>query len=524
MAMKKPRLSRPRKLLAIGLAALGGLAVLEIAVRTGEALFPSVPPLRRNVDRPVFRLDPAQGRFVGLGQSFAADKPTDGVRVFCLGGSAARGFPHAYSHSYPARLASMLKDAMPGRSVEVLNAAQDGFSSENTLAVLREVLDHRPDAVLVWTGNNEYLARYLHTFESLGPLRASAAARLVARTFFPRKEEAPDPWAFRLAAMQRRPNPFRTDPLHDKSIRRNYEANLRSIARECRGRGVPLFLATVPVNLKDWAPVASAHAPGLNEDGRAAWRGKFREGSLAQERGDHAAARDGFLAALRLDDGHAEAHYRLARSLLRLGERDQAKRHFLAAAENDLSAFRTRPSFNEAVARVARDHGARLVDLAGLLNGLDEDGVAGEKSVVDHVHPAAESNVPIARAMFGALADAGVAEGPPPPPRPVPTPARNADVVNFLFRIHVVMHQYSRVRPLGEELIRLWKPADAPGLDARAFVDRVVAATEDFAALERAEALGLAAFTADQASGVRERYYALAEEFASQALSRRSAR
>jgi lysophospholipase L1-like esterase len=519
------RLPPARKAAAFGLALLAGLLAVEVFVRVAEPLLESRGPLRRPDIPPVFRFQPGNGgRFVSAGnprvysgQTFAAVKTPETLRIFCLGDSAAKGLPHDQPFSYPARLQAMLQEALPQRRVEVLNAAGNGFHTDATLQVFREIIEHAPDAVVVWAGNNDFrTGELLASYERLGPLRRSAAARLAARVLFP-----PDPMEQDRHGLGRylvrRPSPLRTVPRLERRVRSNYEANLEAIAGECRRRGVPLLLATVPVNLKDWSPNVSTHRRGLSGSGRAAWLEKFREGVLAHERGDDAAAGAAFRAALEFDGGHADTHFRLGRALLRAGDRAGALRHFSAAAETDAYPFRAPPSLNEIAARVAREHGARLVDLVELFNAHAGGGIAGHDVFVDPVHPRPEMNVLVARAMFSALAGTDVAEGlrgrAPPSPPAVQGTARTPSVVNFLFRFHVVLHQYGQVRHLGEELKRIWDDAAAPGFDVHDYVERAVGAAEDFARLERAEMLGLEEFSKEEAEAVRSRFYGLGEAF-----------
>ena len=87
---------------------------------------------------------------------FAAVKPPHGLRIFVLGESSAAGFPYPPNGSFSRAVRDALRDALPGDSVEVVNL---GIAATNSYAMLdlsRDVLDQHPDAVLIYSGHNEY--------------------------------------------------------------------------------------------------------------------------------------------------------------------------------------------------------------------------------------------------------------------------------------------------------------------------------------------------------------------------------
>lgn len=84
-------------------------------------------------------------------------KPANALRIFCLGGSACAGWPHPPAETFSAYLQQALQTAYPGKQVEVVNVAAHGLAAYRTRRVLDEVLKLQPDAVIVWSGNNEFL-------------------------------------------------------------------------------------------------------------------------------------------------------------------------------------------------------------------------------------------------------------------------------------------------------------------------------------------------------------------------------
>lgn len=84
-------------------------------------------------------------------------KPANTIRIFCVGSSACAGWPHPPTETFSAYLQQALGAAYPGKQIEIVNAAAHGFAAYRTRRVLDEVLKMKPDAVIVWEGNNEFL-------------------------------------------------------------------------------------------------------------------------------------------------------------------------------------------------------------------------------------------------------------------------------------------------------------------------------------------------------------------------------
>lgn len=93
-------------------------------------------------------------------------KPEGTYRIFLLGGSAAHGIssakPYPIEHvrdeeTIDAHLERLLKEAMPDRRVEVINAAVTGYQVfQHTQYLLSELLDMDPDLLIFFDGANDH--------------------------------------------------------------------------------------------------------------------------------------------------------------------------------------------------------------------------------------------------------------------------------------------------------------------------------------------------------------------------------
>ena len=93
-----------------------------------------------------------------LPTSFPADRdhdPAKELRIVAIGESSALGVPYKEWLSVPAVVAWQLKRVFPGRKVSVEMLALGGATLAQVHGRLAR-LDHRPDAILVFSGHNEF--------------------------------------------------------------------------------------------------------------------------------------------------------------------------------------------------------------------------------------------------------------------------------------------------------------------------------------------------------------------------------
>ena len=89
-------------------------------------------------------------------QLFLKEKPANGYRIFVLGESSAAGFPYGYNVSFPNVLERALSDEFPEKTIEVVSVAMAAINSYTLLDLTDEILQQKPDALLIYTGHNEY--------------------------------------------------------------------------------------------------------------------------------------------------------------------------------------------------------------------------------------------------------------------------------------------------------------------------------------------------------------------------------
>jgi tetratricopeptide (TPR) repeat protein len=485
------------------------LAALELLLRLFGYGVPLSLTLREDVagetrllSNPRFTwlfFDPAVARLMPP-FSLPVRKPAGTCRVIVLGSSAAQGDPEP-SFGLARMLETLLRAQHPGAAIEVVNAAATAVNSHTVYAVAKEaVATLEPDALVVYTGNNEVVGPYgagtvlTAAAPDVRLVRASLAARRTrvgqlagslvggaARGLL--RQHAPGAWHGMEMFLERQLRPG--DPALERSYR-NYEANLADTIALARRAGVGVVLSTVAVNLRSCAPFGSLNGAGLAPESRARWQRLYEEGVRLQAGGHCPDSIAPLAEALRLDPAHADTAYRLGRCEMAAGREADARAHLASARDDDTLRFRADTRTNAIVrdAAARAGDGVRLVDAERALSERDPRGAPGDGLFLDHVHLTFHGNYLLAAAILDGLLPllpAHVRERATwQPPLDEPAAAR-ALVYTELdrYRIAETMRQRLRDAPFTnqsdhaeqvvrfeEELKRLRASGEAGGLDA----------------------------------------------------------
>lgn len=565
---KKRKVKGRRRILFVLAIVIAFLGLLEAGIRIVEhirqshrrAAFYGANPYLVPVDfAPVFEKHVKGGEevyqrtpyhWIMKGQEFKAEKAPTDLRVFCLGGSAANGWPHVRKHTYPLYLQRKLRALMPFRHVEVINAAGKCHASFRVKAVFDEIIEYEPDLVIIYSGNNEFLEDFVFAVPpdeearlpsdswyhsallrfirkaagnlGIGEVRISQASAVRNYGF---REHGIDRirFAFRQASQRK------TDPEQLKASYALFRHNIESMVKECLERGVAVLLLKVPVNLKDWIPNVSLHDPGCRGEKRRKWHEAFREGVTRWEAQDLEGAVKSLEAAIDLDPGYAASHFYLGKALHGLGRFEEAKEYFLQAQERDAFPFRCLPRMNAILHETAEKFGVPLVDVVSALEEtFTRDGIIGMDALVDYVHPTAAANETIAHTVFCALMDQGFVDR----PAGIPLAAFRCEVpegveeelrvLQPLYAQCLVMGQYDRLEGIAEKLKAKYQRALASlpvkerelcqGYLTR--LEKSLIAVEPYRRLLRAQELGIAAkeYSPEEASLILDDYVRMIRE------------
>ncbi len=455
------RLSRGKKLRFAVLAALLGLLALEGAARlvdwkTGfhgkvlRALDRIEPqsgpiPMRDSLDWPegwlqvrsAFGEEPLDqpyvlgGELVPGGMVVPATVPygTEEARedprrkVFVVGGSAAFGFPAAYSESF----AAVLAERVDRDRYLVLNASRVGWSSGHLVPVVDRIArGFSPAVVILYLGNNEWSRFSLNDEVGVSPLllriyRRLSPSRLLSLGIYWRVKT----WEQRQGTARaqggdggyvnhrelvgyeyalRHPAPdfngARWEEAREAFLD-NFEINLRVMVRKSSSAGAKVLLCTVPFRFR-LSPAWKQRQPlSYDPANRGRVAAALESATTSLRRGDPASAIATLDGALAVEPKAPLLRYVKASALERSGRLEEAERWYARARDAMVGNLGASTSINDRIREVAREERATLVDLEAAFDRYQSARGAhfNEGLIGDDCHPSPEGQRVIAEAL-----------------------------------------------------------------------------------------------------------------------------
>ena len=354
-------------------------------------------------------------------QRFSRVKQPGVARIFCVGGSTTYGRPYDDKTSYCGWLREFLPVADEGKTWEIVNAGGVSYASYRIAALMEELIEYKPDLFVVYCGHNEFLEH--RTYEAVieAPPALRDAGGLLSRTRIwtamtrlrsaftssgnetpATKQMLPDEVAEVLNLTQG-PETYRRDDQLRAGIVGHYRYNLERMIEIARSAGAKVLLVTPAANLKDCLPFKSERAAAFDETDTQTLEALSVQLLDAEEQeslDEQLSALDRLLAR---DDRHAQTHFLRGRVLLGLGRDREAKTAFERARDEDVCPLRAVREILQIVRDVATDSDVALVDFARLAEDQADDGIPGEESFLDHVHPTIEMHRLLALALIEEL-------------------------------------------------------------------------------------------------------------------------
>jgi tetratricopeptide (TPR) repeat protein len=310
-------------------------------------------------DNPYFieQFYPASLDITPLENTFAAEPDDDVLRIFVLGGSAARGFPNP-AHGFSRQLWALLSEALPGRQIEVVNTAMTAINSHVVYAAARSFPQGIADFAIVLMGNNEVIGPYgpgtfnQEFFSNIELIRALQALKRsnFGQTFLnavgnltPSDHKQDLEWK----GMQMFAN--ETVPYEDprlETVYAHYRRNLADIVDTLQEKGAHVVLSTVPVNLRHSAPFASSEPEHLTEQQIESFQMLTADAAGRAAQQDWQGAVSHYSEALELTPRHADTLFELALAQEHSGNHDSAASRYVDALDYDSLRFRADSHIN----------------------------------------------------------------------------------------------------------------------------------------------------------------------------------
>jgi tetratricopeptide (TPR) repeat protein len=350
-------------------------------------------------------------------QEIPDPKPEGTLRIITFGGSATAGLGYSPNVSFSHHLERMLKKSHPDRTVEVINLGIVAFASSQVALLVEEAVDHyEPDALIVYSGNNEFLEIHAQKYAEanasvISTLRDHLADthsfRLIRRLLrgTPEATALQDPKLSQenLRQMQGRVMmDIQLDPDEVDTVVDNYQANLKQISDAASRTNTPLLLMTVASNW-EWLDRA-----GLSKG----WLQETVPGSDTDSEAGLLLARGKIDYKIAESDPSTRSEWLFKRAVInqRLKNWEAAKRDYREAMNQDIRLRRALDPMADRVRKVAEDRDAVIVDTIELLSETTPHGIIGFSEFYDYVHFRPEGSIRVAGFLFDSLRDTGISQ------------------------------------------------------------------------------------------------------------------
>ena len=290
-------------------------------------------------------------------------KKQNSFRVFVLGESSAAGYPFMPLGSFSRYIRKRLEVTYPNNTIEVVNLGLTAINSYTIRDFIPEMIEQKPDLVLIYTGHNEYYgALGVGSMESLGSSRTFIKLALYLNKFkttelvrnfiqwfagliMPADESAKSGTLMSRMAKDQYIS-FGSD--NYKAGLDQFDNNMRDVIGMIKTARVPVVIGTLASNLKDQKPFVSIK------------NGKYPPADQVYKEAQAA---------------YSEKNYRAAEFLYR------------KARDLDGLRFRATEDFNKSIKKFGAEFGVPVADVDSLFNDESPNGIAGDNLMTDHLHP-----------------------------------------------------------------------------------------------------------------------------------------
>jgi tetratricopeptide (TPR) repeat protein len=314
---------------------------------------------------------------------FLKEKPNNGYRIFVLGESTAAGFPYGNNITFPRILNRRLSDAFPNKYIEVVNTALTAINTYTQLDLMDEILEQKPDAILIYTGHNEYYgALGVGSMESVGKYRWIVKASLALqkmRLFQLLRNTLAGLGLYMSGNISNESESDPSSTLMERIVKKKiipfssgdysagvyqFRENLAEIIRRAQGAGVKVLVSELVSNIHDIEPFESVEDRTYPS---------------------------------------AKKVYADAREYEKQGKFDDAKKAYSEAKDLDALRFRAPEEFNTIIHSIAKVYHIPVIPMKAYFESHSRNGMIGAELMYEHVHPNLDGYFIMANAFFESM-------------------------------------------------------------------------------------------------------------------------
>ncbi|PKL90425.1 MAG: hypothetical protein CVV23_00810 [Ignavibacteriae bacterium HGW-Ignavibacteriae-2] len=292
---------------------------------------------------------------------FDITKKENSFRVFVFGGSSAAGYPYMPLGSFSRYIKRRLEIFYPNKTIEVVNLSLTAVNSYTIRDLVPEVLEQKPDLILIYAGHNEYYgALGVGSMESLGKSRGLVNFILSLNKFKTTQlvrnflkytaslfngEQGPASGTLMSRMAQEQSIEYASD-VYNAGIEQ-FRGNMSDVLETINKANVPVIISTLVSNLKDQKPFVSKKAS---------------------------------------DGNSADDLFDKAQKLFSNGDIEKSDKLFRLAKDYDMLRFRAPEKINDIIKEFDKIFKVNVIDADKGMNNFSENKIVGDDLMVDHLH------------------------------------------------------------------------------------------------------------------------------------------
>jgi len=356
----------------------------------------------------------------GNQERFKKIKDTNAIRIFVLGESTTIGYPYFHNGSFHRLLLYRLMHEMPRKNFEIINVSLTAVNSYTILGFAKEVVNYHPDAVLIYTGQNEYYgALGVGSTQQLGGNRFLINTILFLRDFkitqlltngytsiagmFSKAKQLPAKDRMELMAADQ--NITYGSAKFNEGVEQ-FRQNMNITLSVFNKHHIPVFVSNLVSNQIDLKPFIS-QLPDNSHLGN--FKSAFDSGLKNFGWNNYQLAINYFDKANHSFSNNADCNYYLGICFLKEGNKAYAKVYLNAAVDLDMLRFRAPHQMNDVIDSLCKQYKyAHFVNTKSFFEKYSNDNIIGNELLLEHVHPNLKGYAVLSDAFHAALKQQGI--------------------------------------------------------------------------------------------------------------------
>ena len=333
---------------------------------------------------------------VGNFELFKKKKDKGTFRIFVLGESTTAGYPYFHNGSFHRWLQYRLSHTFPDKRFEVINLSLTAVNSYTVLGFAKEVINYTPDAILIYTGHNEYYgALGVASTDKIGgnpymvnlilSLRKLRLIQLMTNLYEKiAGTRLTGSGGTRMKMMVGDEQIPYNSNLFNRGIKQ-FTTNIDKTLRLFNKYNIPVFISNLVSNEKDFKPFMSVAIDSTKFQG---FEKNFKSGLVAFENNDFLLTSQLLQKANKTFNANALCNFYLGKLAYKQGDFKQAKEYFVRAKDLDGLRFRAPEQLNVIIIQLCNKYSnTHLVDTKTAFENWSDDHIIGNDLILEHVHP-----------------------------------------------------------------------------------------------------------------------------------------